>query len=334
MAKDQNAAQEKPSEASAASAFTRFEALMDRARKRAAMAESFRVQGRDVMAKAQIKRCTDLLFAALECDAGSMNARFMLVSCLLQLRDFARAKEQAVQAIYNLAVEDGGALEEPVMHLAAAYASLGQDHVGDAISSLRYAAKVFPEDPQSCAILSAVLERQGCLQQAKRAAALALMRDDQPVMAGLLPSQRRHVEGLLLVAVDREGGAAAETEDVDELDLDELDFEGAPVKVPWGSAEVVSFPVSPPKACTEIGGIGAQVAPSPVRSRRFGPAAQDSCPGGENAIREAAMKDLEALFSNLMPSPGTLSSAQAPVAEVAQVGAGPCCFCRKRIPDG
>lgn len=307
----------------------RAEALLERARKRAAMAQGFKAQGREVLERAQVKRCTDILFAAVECDPSCMNARFMLVGCLLQLKDFELAKKEAIDAIFNLSEDRGAALEDPAMHLAAAYASLGVGDTDHAISLLRYAMRTFPQDPQPCAALSSVLERRGSAREARDIAALALARENDEEGRRLLPAQRERVDGLLAEAKRRDDGdLGADCGDaVVGSSLPHWSL-GAEVDVECAGPSVSSANDTPP----------APQPPAPsssrVRSRPFGPAVPESSPRSETAVREAAMKDLEALFSTLMPAQAFRRDGPdgAPVAEAAQISAAPCCLCRKRTP--
>lgn len=291
------------------------------------------------------------------------------VGCLLHLRDYAAAKEQAVDAIYNLCEDKGGVLEEPAMHLAAAYASLGVGEVSDAIGFLRYATKTFPQEPQPFAALSSILETEGYCREAKAVAAAALAREnrleDGAANKRLPPSQRSQVERRMLESTDEEVAVAAgkatgaehELAGVpDEESLDQIvcellqrtasidsgglglqakvDFK--PLKQTREAAEVVVTPRTRRRSTTPKHASPVRSSPriprsslERVRWRTFGPEPSSS-PGNDGAVRLAAMKDLEALFSNLMPSPAFRGDrSEAPVAEVAQVS-GACCLCRKR----
>lgn len=312
---------------------------MQKARKRAAAAQTFKVQGRDLLARVQIKRCSEILTVALEADPNSISARFMLVACLLQLGDFAAAREQASSTITDLCEEKGGALQEPALHFAAAYACLGSGNTEEAITFLEDAVKSFPSEPQPCAALSTVFEREGRWPEARAAAVLALEREAGTASGKqLLPSQRRRSERLLQLDAAA-GSAEAVVDAVASTAAADDDLQPTAAGDQLGKKEGCGSP----KICASSNVLAMRAnsrevaAPSPpstrVRWRTFGPPCQEEAtPGNEAAVREAAFKDLETLFSNLMPAAvsGAHNREQVGDSESAAIGSEACCSCSCR----
>lgn len=313
--------------------------LLERARRRAAAA-GFRRQGRESLAHAQTKRCAELLISALDCEPACLSARFLLASCMLQLGEFELAREQA-QASLRICSELDGKLQDPILHLAGAYASLGLGEDAVALGYLRDASASFPEAPQASLVLARLLDAAGHAEESALALQQALASDSasscrQPLTA----TQRQRAELRL-----QEAGGALQAPLPPSAPTPSEGSEVAPSPPPTSpmpmslgarassamSASAFRF-ASGCAAKAASPAAGSSVVGSPrIRTSPFGPR-EPGYPADEStAMREAALQDLEALFSNLLPSANNgLRDAMVSVDGVAFADDSRCCSCRLR----
>lgn len=327
----------------------RADMLLERARKRAMAAQGFKHQGREVLWRMQANRCMDLLRSALEFDPSNLSACYMLIGCLLEHGDFEAAKEQAHMTLHDVLQSKGATLQEPALHLAAAQASLGAGATSEAVDLLLEAAKLFPEDPQPCVALSLAMRVAGRPEGAKHAADLAVQRNSKPGSAARLTAEQlKRVKALL------SGGCSDITGEVAKSAASSEPPSGFPGRRLPGESfaeglrrlrankaqlgSVSGGGVASGEAFAEKPsprGISARIRGVPIREFCFGPQVPGigvGSPRAENAVREAALKDLETLFSNLLPRSALGMKGGPPRVNgeaVVSEGMSGCCSCRR-----
>jgi len=289
------------------------EVIVDRARERALAAARFRRQGRELLWRAQITRCEELLNTALKLDPYNYSACFMLIGCLLQLEDFRGARNQAQSTIREICQGKGAVLQEPVLHLATAYASLQVGDAHEAIDMLMEATKAFPNQPQPYVALCLAMEAAGQPAAARHAADLAVEMDaHQNCPARMTLQQRRIIDWQLrTVAVGRgvveRGGSSPKAGLIESSSKANSKEEAPPAGLKPGRA--IEF-----------------------RQLQFGPQALDNIPEDDRAVKEAALRDLETLFTNLMPGKPRAMGLQVAGGSdmVVSEGMSGCCSCTRR----
>eukprot|EP00747_Dinoflagellata_sp_TGD_P178828 gnl/TRDRNA2_/TRDRNA2_28560_c0_seq1.p1 gnl/TRDRNA2_/TRDRNA2_28560_c0~~gnl/TRDRNA2_/TRDRNA2_28560_c0_seq1.p1 ORF type:complete len:452 (+),score=75.50 gnl/TRDRNA2_/TRDRNA2_28560_c0_seq1:27-1382(+) len=154
-------------------------------------AQRFRAQGRHPLAKLQMRQGQRLLQETIDASPAILNARFLLVGCLLSMESFEEAKKHVLALYSCLSKQSIQEMRDPVLFLAVAHASRRLGEIESAIDYLQEATEVFPEHPQPCVYLSELLSYVGRTQTGAEASRLALARDAMPSCPSRLKSEER-----------------------------------------------------------------------------------------------------------------------------------------------
>jgi len=292
---------------------TRSNDVLDRARLCAQRAKSFRAQGRHILADMQLERSSQLLQVALAVYPMNLSARYLIIGCLMQMGEDQEAKDHAVAALRDC--EQQGKLLDPALHLAVAHTSVKLGQAGDAACALQDAVRDFPRHPGPAAMLAKVLCSMGRCSDGRGAAELALERDSAVVgrNSALTAAERSDVRKVL-------ENQAPDTA------VGELSIDGGVASIGSGPLRVSEEAA---RRVLELGHPGPTASQNsqPVRCKPFG--RQVKSPRMEkNVLREAALSDLERVFSNLMPSNAALSPSERRGPDV-QMGCSNTLCCRK-----
>lgn len=156
-----------------------------------ALSQECDAEGDTAGARRANKEAWYALEEALEICPMNHRARFLLVSCAMNVEDYKRAKDEA-QRIYRDLSADGGLqkMNDSVLHLVLAHASKMLEESGEAVRYALEATNLFPDDPQPYMILGEIYEARNQDEEAEHQCRQALRFTDNPECSCQLSPQK------------------------------------------------------------------------------------------------------------------------------------------------
>lgn len=128
---------------------------------------------------AKMREAQAFLEESLRINPANQKSRFLLVSCLMNLDDFERAKAEGKKIYDSLTAKQRRDMGDAVLHISIAHASKMLGQIDEAISFAKEASELYPNDPHPHMILGELYEASGMNHEAEQRCRQALRHHEE-----------------------------------------------------------------------------------------------------------------------------------------------------------
>lgn len=143
-------------------------------------ARKFRAEGNMEAAQQEMSNVWAALDQSLWLCPLNHRARFLKVSCAMNVQDFQTAKTEAKRIYEALSVDQMKDMDDSMLHLSIVHACKMIGETDEALRFAREAVQLYPTDPQAYMVLGELCDSMGQIAQAEYMCRQALMNNDAP----------------------------------------------------------------------------------------------------------------------------------------------------------